>query len=150
MVINVLLILDDPLEALNDPNLRAGAIRQVGEFRNPRAIDALIDLAAGDDPTCAVLAIDALARIAEVLERDSPEHARIIACLRQALEGWRGGWKRRTHAHAALTALGCEPPAPRLLGHLLLGLARRPLGWVLLALVLALLAAIVQAIFHGP
>jgi hypothetical protein len=146
LVVNALLIIDDPLEALDDPNLRAGAILQLGELRDPRALGALLELATGANLTHALLAITALARLAEVCDCDSPERARIVACLQGVLEGSRASWKKRKRAHAALRALGCEPPAPRLLRHLLAGLVRRPLGWAAVVLLFGLVFAIIQAV----
>src|SRR5262249_48868726 len=106
MVANALLIVNDPLRALEDPNLRPGAILQLGEKRAIEATRPLLPFLDGDDPTEVLLTIDALVRIAEACDVKSDEFDRIAAGLRAVARNPRRPGRVRRRARQGLRALG--------------------------------------------
>jgi hypothetical protein len=149
MVVNALLIVYNPFEALKDPNLRAGAILQLGEMRDVRAIPNLLEFLSSVDAQIAMLSIDALVRIAEACDVNSQEFADVATVLRSIQKNHLESWKKRRRAVQGLRILGISADEPSFIWDTLKQtLSSRRVAW-LIALAVAL-ALLIRLFGTGP
>ena len=123
-VVNALLIVLDPLDALEDPDLRVGAILVLGEHRERRAIPKLVGLLHDRQRLTAMSCVESLFKIARDQDKNSAEFAAVAAALEHVATAIMMPWTLRRAAFLAVRNLGRDIRRPRLFMHLLARILR--------------------------